>query len=182
MKKNRKYAAFLRGINVGGHHKVPMAELKKEMAALGFSEVETLLNSGNVIFSAPATEINSLEETIASRLEATFGFPVPVLVKEGGELIRLQSNDPFREIEITDVTRLYVSFLKLHPQEIELPWISEDQSFRIISVDDRIVCSVLDLSGVGTVKGMDFLEKIFGKNITTRNWNTIEKMVGRLKP
>lgn len=181
MKKNRKYAAFLRGINVGGHHKVPMAELRKEMVALGFAEVETLLNSGNVIFSTPATDVDSLEETIAARLEAAFGFPVPVLVKEGGELLQLQVSDPFRDIEVTDDTRLYVSFLKLHPQEIALPWISEDESYRIISVENRIVCSVLNLSGMGTVKGMDSLEKIFGKNITTRNWNTIEKIVEKFK-
>ena len=181
MKDSIKYVAFLRGINVGGHHKLPMADLKKEMASLGFEEVETLLNSGNVIFSAVEQEVEILEEMIAERLEASFGFPVPVLVRKGEEMLQLFAEKPFKEIEVTSDTRLYVSFLKLHPQEIELPWTSEDQSFRILKVQNRIVCSVLQLSQAGTTKGMDSLEKIFGRNITTRNWNTVEKIAEKLK-
>jgi len=181
MKETTKYVAFLRGINVGGHHKLPMADLKAEIHSLGFTEIETLLNSGNLIFSSTEKEESSLEERIAEHLEKTFGFPVPVLVRKGEELLRLFSADPFEGIEVTPDIRLYISFLKQHPQQLELPWVSDDGSFRIIHMDDRTVCSVLDLSKSGSTKGMDSLEKIFGKNLTTRNWNTIEKMAERLK-
>ena len=54
--------AFLRGINVGGHHKVPMAELKTTLVGMGFSNIKTLLNSGNVVFTAPARKIEVLEK------------------------------------------------------------------------------------------------------------------------
>ena len=180
MKEKTTYVAFLRGINVGGHHKVPMADLKEEMAALGFSEVETLLNSGNIIFSSPEKEEMEIEGSIAARLESTYGFQVPVLVRKGEEMLQLFKSDPFEEVDITHDIRLYVSFLKQHPQEIQLPWVSEDQSFRILEIQGRTVCSVLDISKMGSTKAMEALEKIFGKNITTRNWNTVEKIAAKL--
>ncbi len=181
MKDSSKYIAFLRGINVGGHHKLPMAELREEMAALGFTEVETILNSGNVIFSAPEKDVDTLEEEIAARLQATFEFPVPVLVRRGEEILQLFEKNPFQDIEACLDNRFYVSFLKLHPQEIQLPWTSEDQSFKIFHIENRIVCSVLRLPDTGTTKGMESLEKIFGRNITTRNWNTVERIAEKLK-
>ena len=180
MGKNLTYVAFLRGINVGGHHKLPMSELKKELVDLGFENVITLLNSGNVIFEAVKMEETDLEKKIADRLENTFGFPVPVLVRKGEEILQLFSADPFSDIAVTNDIRLYVSFLKQHPQEIKLPWVSEDESFKIIQVENRTIFSVLDLMGMGTTKGMESLEKIFGKNLTTRNWNTIERIVEKL--
>lgn len=75
-----KYVAFLRGINVGGKNKVPMAELKKEFEKWGFTEVKTYLNSGNVIFSSAKDELENLREQIEIKLEASFGFEIPVLV------------------------------------------------------------------------------------------------------
>lgn len=182
MKENIRYIAFLRGINVGGHHKLPMADLKEEMLGLGFEEVETLLNSGNVIFSAPQEEETAMEQRIAAQLEARFGFPVPVLLRTAEQVLELYSADPFRGVEVHHDIRLYVSFLKQIPQPLELPWVSEDDSFRIIRSENRSVCSVLDLSVTPSPKAMDALERIFGKNITTRNWNTIEKIAERLKP
>src|SRR5690606_14198274 len=107
MKETTKYVAFVRGINVGGHHKLPMADLKAEIHSLGFTEIETLLNSGNLIFSSTEKEESSLEERIAEHLEKTFGFPVPVLVRKGDELLRLFSADSFEGIEVTPDIRLY---------------------------------------------------------------------------
>jgi len=76
-----KYVAFLRGINVSGHHKVPMAELRKELTKLGFTNVITLLNSGNVIFESSSDDAELLEKTIAEHLEKVFGFQIPVLIR-----------------------------------------------------------------------------------------------------
>ena len=58
-----QYVAFLRGINVGGHHKIPMAELRNVMEEMGFSEVVTLLNSGNVIFDSPPNQYRKARKT-----------------------------------------------------------------------------------------------------------------------
>ena len=169
-----KYVAFLRGINVGGHHKVPMKELKDILQNMGFKNIITLLNSGNVIFETNQAKISELESQIAQQLNSSFGFPIPVIIRSAENLKQLILSNPFSGIEITNETRLYISFLRNKPQtDLLLPWISEDKSFHILQIDGANIISVLDL-GIGkTVKGMEALEKLFGKDITTRNWNTI---------
>jgi uncharacterized protein (DUF1697 family) len=176
-----KYLALLRGINVGGHHKVPMADLQKQLAKLGFTDIVTLLNSGNVVFDAPETSIDALEIKITAHLEKSFGFPVPVLLRRAEEILSISHLDPFRNIEVTKDTRLYVSFLKKAPTiKIGLPWTSDDKSFRILDIGDRAIFSVLDVSVSGTPDGMEALERLFGKEITTRNLNTITRIVSKL--
>ncbi len=181
MNHTAQYIAFLRGINVGGHKKVLMAELRKRMEALGFVQVITILNSGNVIFTASDSEEGSLETKIAQELEKFFGFSVPVLVRKAEAVAHLLEANPFQEIEVTKDTRLYVSFLKEGPSTLPtLPWATEDNSYRILEVKDGVVCSVLDLSLTQTIKGMEALEQLFGKNITTRNWNTLLRVAKKL--
>jgi len=177
-----KYVAFLRGINVGGHHKVPMAELKNEMAKMGFKNVETLLNSGNVLFDANEDDLASLENKISERLEKTFGFPVPVLIRNANMVFDLLNAAPFRGISVTKDIRLYVSFLRTDSDgHLKLPWSSEDGSYKIIYKQDRTLLSVLDLSISGTPEAMGALERLFGKDITTRNWNTVLRIGKKLE-
>jgi len=175
---NRKLIALLRGINVGGHHKVPMAELRKEMENLGFSKVVTLLNTGNVIFETQET--TDLETKIEVHLQKVFGFSVPVLLRNFEEIIAMVKSNPFENIEVNENIRLYVTFLKNEPKnKLNLPYLSKDESFRVIAVRNKIIFSILDLSKGKTVKGMDDLGQLFGKEITTRNWNTIIKIENR---
>lgn len=175
------YIAFLRGINVGGHKKVPMADLRQQMEKIGFNRITTILNSGNVIFQTSSEKEDALESVIAQELSSHFGFPVPVIVREADVISDLLQRNPFHAIEVTKDIRLYVSFMKDEPStELVLPFISEDSSFHILEVQDRIICSVLDLSISQTPKGMDALEQLFGKNITTRNWNTLQRIARKL--
>lgn len=176
-----QYVAFLRGINVGGHHKVPMAELRKEMEKLGFEKVVTLLNSGNIVFDAIAADSANLQKTLSEHLQKTFGFPIPTIVRKAETIDSLLKDNPFKDFELTKETRFYVSFLQNDTKtDLELPWTSEDNSYKIISVNDKIILSVLDLSISKTPKAMKFLEQYFGKDITTRNWNTIERIEKKL--
>lgn len=180
-KAKEKYLAFLRGINVGGHHKVPMAELQKMMEKLKFENVVTLLNSGNIVFDAAAASPKSLEQIIARQLEKDFGFPVPTILRKAEVIEKLLENDPFKNIEVTKDTRFYVSFLKDEIEvELSLPWVSDDGSFLIVDKQNKTIVSVLDLSITRTPKGMEALEKLFGKDITTRNWNTIKRIEKKL--
>ena len=78
---NSVYIAFLRGINVGGHSKVPMADLKACFADMGYSNVKTYINSGNVIFTADDTDVRELEMAIEAALEKTFSFAITVVVR-----------------------------------------------------------------------------------------------------
>lgn len=183
MNEQQTYIALLRGINVGGHHKVPMADLRTEMGKMGFRNVKTLLNSGNVIFDATDSGEKELEEKAAAHLESVFGFPIPVLIRNASGITDLLDADPFANIEVTKDIRLYVSFLKnAEYPGLDLPWISEDQSFRIIDIRDRAVCSVLDVSITKTPKGMDDLGKLFDETMTTRNWNTVRRIAAKLEP
>lgn len=175
--EQQKYVALLRGINVGGRHKVPMAELRKAFEDMRFSGLKTLLNTGNVIFEGIRMDDEILEKKIADQLEQSFGFPIPVLVRKPDSIQTIISSSPFKEVQVNKDTRLYITFLMEHPKNIpSLPCVSPDGSFEIISIKDKAVVSALDLSKCKTVDAMNVLEKLFGKNITTRNWNTVLKI------
>ena len=180
VRSNLKYAAFLRGINAGGHKTVPMKELKKAFESLGHQNVKTLLASGNVLFDAPETTIVELTQKISAYLEKTFGFEIGVLVHTRAEIQKLTDSAPFKKIRVTPQTRLYVTFISGKPKgALKIPYESPGKEIRILQASNSAVLSVVTLSpGVGTIDLMGILEKEFGKNITTRNWNTIEKMVG----
>ena len=172
----QQYVALLRGINVGGNKKVPMAELKKVLEKGGLKNVKTILASGNVVFES-GLKISELSSVISSVIEKAFGFPVPVLLRTHREIKDLISLNPFNGIKVTPKTRLYVTFLSGKPKDV-IPsrYTSPDKSFRIISSPDKAVFSVLDLTVSNTPEAMNALEKMYGKNITTRNWNTILKI------
>lgn len=172
---------------MGGHHKVPMADLRVTFATLSgnngakFKNIITLLNSGNVIFQTEATDIDLLETTISETLEKSFGFPIPTRVRSTKMLMELLASDPFKNINITKDIRCYISFLKDDtPSEVEIPWTSEDKSFTILQVHQRTIVSVLDLAITNTPKAMGALEKTYGKDITTRNWNTLKRIEAKL--
>jgi uncharacterized protein (DUF1697 family) len=170
-------AGFLRGINVSGHHKVPMAELRQILTDMGFTNVKTLLNSGNIVFDGAEHDIQQLEEKLETKLNQVFNFKIPLILITKTALNELIQLNPFEEIKMHQELRLYVSLLKKTPQvTFNLPYISNDKGFTIISIHNNIICSMLDLSKTKTPAGMKVLENHFGKNITTRNWNTILKM------
>ena len=76
----KRYAAFLRGINISGKNKVPMADLKKGFESLDFGEVKTYLNSGNVVFSSDEKDRGSLTKKIERMIENRFALKIPVFV------------------------------------------------------------------------------------------------------
>ena len=177
-----KYIAFLRGINVGGHHKVPMLELRKEMEKLKFENIVTLLNSGNIIFDAVAGDAKNLESKLSAHLEKSFGFPISVILRSAEMIDGFVIDKPFENVLITKDIRLYVSFLHRDVDtDLTLPWVSDDNSYKIICKKDKTIFSILDLSLSQTPKAMGILEKYYGKDITTRNWNTIKRIKSKLE-
>ena len=139
MKKNKTYIAFLRGINVGGHHKVPMAELKIVLSKMGFENIITILNSGNVIFSSTPKKTELLEKTISVELEKAFSFAIPIVIRSAEDILTTIESNPFEKFELTKDKRFYISFLKKDElPELKLPWTSEDSSFKIIEIKDAI--------------------------------------------
>lgn len=173
------YVAFLRGINVGGNNMVKMETLKTAFESMGFQQVKTILASGNVLFETATTDNDTLSKRIGDTLEKTVGFAISVIVHSIEEIEHLADTDPFRGIAVTPQTRLYVTFLSEKPKStLKIPYLSPEKDFNILQVSDSEVCSVLTVSKErGTVDAMKILEKEFGRNITTRNWNTIRKIL-----
>ena len=90
----KRYITFLRGVNISGKNKVPMAELKKGFEKLGFGEVKTYLNSGNVIFSSYEDDIENFTKQIETMIKNQFGFDIPVFVISKEELEDILNNAP----------------------------------------------------------------------------------------
>ena len=90
----KRYIALLRGVNISGKNKVPMAELKKCFEALGFMDVKTCLNSGNVIFSGEETDASALTSRIERMIQRQFGLDIPVFVLPQEDLAEILHHAP----------------------------------------------------------------------------------------
>ena len=179
------YAAFLRGINVGGHRAMQMKPLARAFASLGFKDVRTLLASGNVLFNAPPASRVTLVRKIEEKLEEAFGSEISVILRSVEELQTLVDLDPFQRIRVTPRTRLFVTFLPEKPRtRLKIPYLSPDKSFRILRLTEGEACSVLTLGPQWSrnLRQMDVLEKEFGKKITTRSWNTVARVLRTATP
>lgn len=174
------YVALLRGINVGGNKQIKMDDLKKTLATLEFSNVKTLLASGNVLFETVKTKEGTLAIAIEETLLKAFGLQVGVIVRSIENIEKLIASNPFKGIKVTKDTRLYVTFL---PEKVKstlkIPYTSPEKDLKILSASDTEVCTVLTLSpDRNSIDLMKIIEKEFGKKVTTRNWNTVVKIAG----
>jgi uncharacterized protein (DUF1697 family) len=166
------YIAFLRGINVGGHKKVLMADLKVMFESLGFKEVETYIQSGNVVFKAK--EETNLAHKIAEAIEVKYGFIVSVLVKKASELSKILSKCPFSDEKRE---KSYFILLKETPSsehvELTSQFSSPDEEFHI---EGDYIYMYYAL-GAGKAKmGVNFFEKKLKVNATARNFRTMTKL------
>jgi len=175
-----QYVAFLRGINVGGKHLVKMDALRSVIETLGCKNVQTFIQSGNVIFDSAAKDAAALTKKIEKALLTNFGFPIPVMIRTGAELAALVQLNPFQSAGDDGVK--YVTFLTTElKRSPTLPLWSPANDCAITHVGGREIFSVgyrLPNGRSGNV--MMLIEKEAGKAVTTRNWNTIVKIVGML--
>ncbi len=173
------YVALLRGINVGGNKKVPMALLKKMLEKMGYTNVKTLLASGNAVFETTERDAEQIRSSCEKQFEKTFGFTSSFIIRKISDIVALAKADPFKGITVAPDIRLYITFLPGKPKStLKIPYTSPEGDFRILKVTTGEVMSVLDLSkGSGTVDAMKIVEKEFGKEVTTRNWNTVLKLL-----
>ena len=146
---------------------------------MGYANVKTLLASGNVVFETQKSSIPALIAAIETQFEKTFGFTSSIILRPLEEIRKLIASDPFKGITVTPQTRLYVTFLLEKPKStLKIPYVSESKDFKILRVTDHEICSVLTISdNTNSIDSMNILEKEFGKRITTRNWNTVLKLV-----
>jgi uncharacterized protein (DUF1697 family) len=171
-----RYVAFLRGINIG-KRRVKNDALGKVFDDLGYGNVKVLIASGNVVFDADERDELKLTKTVEAALERALGFTVSAMLRSVPEVQAMLDADPFKGIDVTKQTRLYATLLaEKATSTMTLPYASDDGYFKILSRTDREVYSVLTVvEGARTVDLMAVLEKEYGKSVTTRNWNTIQK-------
>lgn len=179
-KNNFQYVAFLRGINVGGHASIKMSDLKAAFERMGFRDVRTVLASGNVIFETVKKEPALLARELEAGLKKAHELDVNAIVRSLDDLKKLQSSDPFKGIEATPGIRYYVTFLSEGAKSpaIKIPYAAPHKGMRILHATATEVFSIVDLEkGMGTTEAMAILEKEFGSKLTTRNWNTVLKVL-----
>jgi len=178
-----RYAVFLRGVNVGGV-KVPMAELRAMAEAMGFSDVKTLLQSGNLVLTDPkARSAAELETLFEAEAKAKFGRAIDFMIRTPGELASAIDANPFPDMAKTDPSHLLVFFLKGEaPDHAAIAALNA-----AISGPEQAGAAGRELyitypDGIGTSKLSNSLfEKALGKQSATgRNWNTVLKVAALL--
>ncbi|NLU65854.1 DUF1697 domain-containing protein [Streptomyces sp. HNM0574] len=168
------YVALLRGINVGGSKKVPMAELRQLLTGLGWTGVRTYLQSGNAVFITDDGDPGPLlERTLA----AHFGFEVRCLVLTAAELRAVAAACPIPADEL-DPAKVLVMFLEQAPEPGALDGVDREahapEEFRL--VDRAVYCHFPD--GMGRSKLPDALAAALpGTLMTGRNWRTVRRLI-----
>jgi uncharacterized protein (DUF1697 family) len=154
-------------------------KLRGVVERLGFRHVQTVIATGNVVFDGDSTDVGTLEARLEQAWSAQLGFHSTTIVRTRDQLRALVGKNPFGDRGDTQATSLQVTFLKHEPdRELEVPYTSGD--YTIVAIEDRVVCSVVDLTGARTPDLMRWLEKTFGKEITTRTWKTVHRILRKL--
>lgn len=170
-----KYVALLRGINVSGQKKIPMAELREILAKSGLDDVQTYIQSGNVIFESLETDKSTLELKIHNAIKSNFGFEVPVLVLSPQELKNILDNCPFPQEEKEKSYFMMLYSFAAKPLVDEVSKLSyPNEKFLITDNCVYFYCSV----GYGKAKlGNNFFERKLKVTATARNYKTMVKLV-----
>lgn len=167
------YLALLRGINVGGKNKLPMADLREIFAAAGCRDVRTYIQSGNVLFNADADAVAALPALIAARIAAHSGYRVPVVLRSAGELGDAIRNNPFPAAEAAPQT-LHVLFLADRPDTVRVAALDPDRSPPdTFAVNGREVYLHLPNGAAETKLTNAYFDTTLGTTSTGRNWRTV---------
>lgn len=172
----KTYISLLRGINVSGKKKIKMAELKEHYESLGFEDVKTYIQSGNVVFKSKESDVDVLADSIHNKIKEVYSFEVPITIRKGSDIEKIIKTNPFLE-KAEDTKMLYVGFMNTIPDP-KLVAKTKEITFK----DDKfeVIGETLFLylpGGAGRTKFTNnFFEKKFKVSITTRNWRTTLKV------
>lgn len=171
-----KYIAILRGINVSGQKKILMKELIRYLESLGFTNVQTYIQSGNVIFESEQEE--GLKLLIENKIKTIYGFDVPVQVHEVEYFVHVLENNPFLVNNEVDEKFLHVTFLGDAPDSKLVDVLEErdlgTDEFVINKREIYLYCP----NGYGRTKLTNtFFERKLKVSATTRNWKTVTNLV-----
>ena len=173
------WVALLRGINLGGHNKVPMKELKPLFVNAGCDNVRTYIQSGNVVFDASMDLAARVPELMAARIEESFGVRTWLTIRSREEMRQTIANNPFADLNAPP-TSVAVSFLAEPPKDGTIAYSKADES-----VPDKIIIAGKDvyLYLPNGFSGSKLNPKFFTKGLTagtTRNWRTITRLMATM--
>jgi uncharacterized protein (DUF1697 family) len=172
--KSQTWVALLRGINLGRNKRVAMADLRAMLESLGFDDVRTHLQSGNALFSSTRRSAPALEDLIASRIEADFGFDVAVMARTAAELAAVVDGNPFAAQGI-DPKHLQSYFLSDPAPKAKVAALTPDAyAPDEFAIGDRVVYLHMP-RGVMASKLLDF-ERALGLRATMRSWNVVTRL------
>ncbi len=173
------YIAFLRGINVGGHKLIKMNELTRLVSGFGFKNVSTFIQSGNVLFESSSSSEAAVIKKMEQGFLETLGYEIKVLLRTREQITTLVTLDPFKK---TGDSKNYITFLSkpVKPQS-DLSITSSKKEYTVVSMTDREIFWASHKLSNGRYGNYETLEKTFGKELTTRNWNTVVKIYQRLQ-
>jgi uncharacterized protein (DUF1697 family) len=170
------FVGLLRAVNVGGTGMIRMADLKALCESIGFRDVTTLLQSGNVVFRGTGTD-RTLAKKLAAAIEASHGFRPAIMMRTADEIAEAMRGNPFKAEEKSDPSHLIVAF------PVERPTAGAAGRVAAIKVaKERLHLGARDLyvhyaGGQGTSKVSNaVLERALGTPVTARNWNTVGKL------
>ncbi len=173
--------AFLRGVNVGGNKVVPMARLQEALVASGFTAVKTIGHAGNILFDGGGEAPAALAARMAKSLQRELELSCEVIVRHLEQLSALAAAEPFGGVEEDDETVRYVAFLTREPSPLPRgPQRNDKEGLELLTAagGDAVVVSRPVKTGRRGFPNL-WVEKLFGLPATTRNWNTVVKLLQR---
>ena len=174
-----RYLVMLRGINVGTRNRVPMAELRSKLADKGYTDVATVLQSGNVIVSTESDRPEGVAGAVQRLLSDVFDVNVPCVVRKADQVRGVLERNPLQEV-VSDPSRYLVNFLSDEPDpEVVRALLEEDHSPEAIAIEGTEAYIWTPAGVKAMTLSYAYLEKRFGGVATGRNWNTLEKIVAK---
>jgi uncharacterized protein (DUF1697 family) len=171
------YVSMLRGINVGGHHRIKMDQLRTSLEALGLERVKTYIQSGNVVFKAATISPVALTKKIENKILSQFGFSVSVICRTGDEIENTVKNNPFVNQPGIDHDKLHVAFLSQAPAPAALKKLA---GLTLAPDQSRCLGSEVYLYFPNGVSGSSLwkhpLDDVLSVITTTRNWRTVNTL------
>jgi uncharacterized protein (DUF1697 family) len=174
----KTYVALLRGINVSGHKLIKMTELKTLLENCGFNHVTTYIQSGNVVFSSDETDVVKLQTKAKEAILNTFGFDVDVQVIEATKFRQITEQHSFLKENEDQLKSIYYILLAENPNNDLVKELNKlEQSVEFFNITDEVIYCFYP-NGYGNTKWHNvFFEKKLKVSCTTRNYNTMQKLV-----
>ena len=172
------YISLLRGINVGTNKRMKMQELRSSCEQLGFDQVATYIQSGNVVFKGAKLSPSAVSKKIEKQIECNFGFHADVITRTASKFKKIIASNPLLKKPGTDESKLHVLFLSAPPsvgavKKIESLTLAPDRMW----VSDTEIHFYFPNGVSGSSLWKHNLDRITGISCTMRNWNTVNKLL-----